>query len=1356
MLTQFWHSSDSHVVARVLRGRHNDFGILVERYLPAATAVARSYLGNLGDVDDVVQEAFISAFQKLNTLQSPNKFAGWLMTIVRNTSLNWKRRLKDMVPLDEELAAKYLPPDERAPDQREMEQMLHVTLRGMDAANRELLLLHYFAGHSLREIAAMQGITRAAAAKRLQRARESLGAQFLKNIEQKPTARETAKRTKVIMAAVVAAGAAWKTARAHGMVAALAIGAVKLAGILFAIASIAAGGLYVAPYALDWEPEPAVDLATVEPMLPQAPPAAAAQEEGPRPADEESEVPIEGDFSLSCVLSTPFGQTIGNAEVEAELVNWKAEELPPAKVQKWKTRADENGYFRFEGLPAGEFAVVALTSMMGGSREFTILRNGKLRGPRDLEMWPIIQTYGRVVDSSGAPVAGAVLYPVKHELYHRQEFAHARVAGARAISDKEGRFKFRGIFPGGWKLFVVAPGHQPQYTDYVPCYRLQATVVLPEPASITGQILDDAGKPVPNIQGAYECQERVRQPFISDSEGRYRVAALSPGVYKLKIEDSVLVPVESGAQINIEGGVDYELDIPLTVGGSIKGRVISSADQSGMPDIEILADSQTGLYEHRETKTGPGGEFILTGLVQGNWEVRPYRRGGYGSERVSVTVPLGDEAVCPDFVMAPMMKLTGVVQDAFGKGVAATVRASGESVHAEGRSLQDGAFSLDVESAGGLVTVTAQNEAFLSDTVVVDLAKPLHPNLTLRLTIPASSVIEGVIYEADGKPAFNVEIYCQRVNDDTPRRAFSSGSHASDAEGRFRIPGLSAGQYTVHARRAGNGIPFGEATVDLAEGATAKVELRAGGGKLAIAGTIYYPNGIPCPFALAILDTEKAAVAGPMGGFEFPRLGEGTHSVYTVSPGYSPTVTENVAAGTKGLQITLKKNAVVTGHVLDSTDGKPVQAFSMQYDVNMQLPSQAYSFFMNEPVNLNAPDGTFELEKVPALPVILHIDAPGYAPWSKQIDAGSAEVSNMTVMLTPAAPVTGTVRDETGQAIANAVIYQHSESPYGSPAETDVSGSFTILTLPRNVEAELTAEAKGFVQTSFLVTPGGTVPVDVVMKKAGSLRVRASSGGQPVLSFLVSAVGDSGSSTENGEAVLSDLAPGEVMLNVVCRQARQMLHATQAAIVEAGRETLVEVVVQTGSYTLEGMLLDGGEPLAEALILLKTASDALIASATPDASGAFRMEGLCQGEYELELVSRPTPEHPAARTKTIAVSIGADTPRIEYDFSELGGIYGLVEDLPPNASAYACLLSQQLTIPPGATEEEIASAIAGCLIGRRCSIENGAFWLNAEPGTYTVLVIYTNGSGGMRFSQEEVHVPEQGPTNVVLTATPAE
>ena len=84
--------SDESLVVRVRAGERRQFAALVARYERAARAIAVSVLRCPHDAGDAVQDAFVVAYERLNTLWSPRKFGGWLLRIVRQQALLHLRR----------------------------------------------------------------------------------------------------------------------------------------------------------------------------------------------------------------------------------------------------------------------------------------------------------------------------------------------------------------------------------------------------------------------------------------------------------------------------------------------------------------------------------------------------------------------------------------------------------------------------------------------------------------------------------------------------------------------------------------------------------------------------------------------------------------------------------------------------------------------------------------------------------------------------------------------------------------------------------------------------------------------------------------------------------------------------------------------------------------------------------------------------------------------------------------------------------------------------------------------------------------------------------------------------------------
>jgi len=99
--------SDGQLVQQVLAGERKSFDLLVNKYQRQAVAVSYRLLGNTQDAAEVTQDAFLKAFTSLASLQKPEAFGGWLMRIVSNLSLNYRRsrKIRQQLPLDDAFGA---------------------------------------------------------------------------------------------------------------------------------------------------------------------------------------------------------------------------------------------------------------------------------------------------------------------------------------------------------------------------------------------------------------------------------------------------------------------------------------------------------------------------------------------------------------------------------------------------------------------------------------------------------------------------------------------------------------------------------------------------------------------------------------------------------------------------------------------------------------------------------------------------------------------------------------------------------------------------------------------------------------------------------------------------------------------------------------------------------------------------------------------------------------------------------------------------------------------------------------------------------------------------------------------------
>ena len=145
---------DGELVHRARKGEELAFSLLVERYQRAAYAVALSVTGRHEDAEDAAQEAFMVALKRLDECRKPERFAGWLMTIVRNRARNLVRResLRETDQLPPGIRSKVPTPD-RIAETIELRDMLKAALAALPEVQQQIVMLHDVEGWKHREIA---------------------------------------------------------------------------------------------------------------------------------------------------------------------------------------------------------------------------------------------------------------------------------------------------------------------------------------------------------------------------------------------------------------------------------------------------------------------------------------------------------------------------------------------------------------------------------------------------------------------------------------------------------------------------------------------------------------------------------------------------------------------------------------------------------------------------------------------------------------------------------------------------------------------------------------------------------------------------------------------------------------------------------------------------------------------------------------------------------------------------------------------------------------------------------------------------------------------------------------------------
>ena len=194
---------DVALVDKVRGGDVSAYDALVRKYERQVFRIAQHITENREDAEDVTQDAFLKAYQKIDQFQGNSKFSTWLVRIAVNESLMRlrKRRTGKMVSIDEDIAteegsvprdlADWAPNPEQNYKQAELAEILRKTIQGLPEGFRIVFVLRNVEGLSTEETAETLGLSVPAVKSRLLRGRLQLRERLSRYFHGKSALRET-------------------------------------------------------------------------------------------------------------------------------------------------------------------------------------------------------------------------------------------------------------------------------------------------------------------------------------------------------------------------------------------------------------------------------------------------------------------------------------------------------------------------------------------------------------------------------------------------------------------------------------------------------------------------------------------------------------------------------------------------------------------------------------------------------------------------------------------------------------------------------------------------------------------------------------------------------------------------------------------------------------------------------------------------------------------------------------------------------------------------------------------------------------------------------------------------------------
>src|SRR5450759_4821337 len=155
--------------------------MLYKQYSKAMYNIAIRFLNNKMDAEDILQESFLTAFEKLTELTNDNAFGSWLKRIVINNCITHLRHNKfEFEDIDDYASLEYT--DDGDAELNIDPALVHTAIKELPAGGRTILVLHALEGYKHREIAEMLGVTESTSKTQYKRALDLLFINLKKKI----------------------------------------------------------------------------------------------------------------------------------------------------------------------------------------------------------------------------------------------------------------------------------------------------------------------------------------------------------------------------------------------------------------------------------------------------------------------------------------------------------------------------------------------------------------------------------------------------------------------------------------------------------------------------------------------------------------------------------------------------------------------------------------------------------------------------------------------------------------------------------------------------------------------------------------------------------------------------------------------------------------------------------------------------------------------------------------------------------------------------------------------------------------------------------------------------------------------
>jgi len=462
---------------------------------------------------------------------------------------------------------------------------------------------------------------------------------------------------------------------------------------------------------------------------------------------------------------------------------------------------------------------------------------------------------GVVSDADGKPVDGARV--AAERARRRHELGAASLDGRQRVEATTaggGRFRIEGLIPGDFAVVALADAQAPGHRSPVVVRARETTRIQLALArggvALDGRILDAGGGGVggARVTALGRALSLGRPPVVfpvtAGGDGRYRLT-LAPGPYGLRVEAAGYAP----ASVELFVARSTTQDVRLVPAARVAGRVVEHSGKRPLAGAEVMLTSVPPgeVAAPRAARTGAGGQFELTGLGPGRYQLTA-RQGRLASTGKILALHAGQAIDGIEVEVGPGLAIGGRVKGDGGAGLAnihvfAVREAPPFGPEAHTRTGRDGGYVVE-GLLPGRYRLSARAEGYGPGRATAQLLDADLPSVDIVL--PAAIAVNGRVVAADGRPVEGARVQARSAISTRGRMAVAGAqSVLSAADGSFHLDGIAPGQLRMDVRHPEQGTAaFGPQEVRAGESRSVHLVLVRGA---SIEGQVRTEDGQPAP-----------------------------------------------------------------------------------------------------------------------------------------------------------------------------------------------------------------------------------------------------------------------------------------------------------------------------------------------------------------------------------------------------------------------------------------------------------------------------------------------------------------------------